>query len=224
MNQNILKIINQAIKNSDILIQKSEISVERTIELITQILEKSELINKEFDVILKELGTNIGSVEQNEKIYLEQFEIVKNKLDLIGNSLAIESSQFGTQGETLSNLADELLTLNNELSYNFDNISNNKGKNTQALTLILNNLNISNSNIIEIITFSKNIQNNLENTLEQILSLDKESTKHQKQIKEFWEILEGYYKSVLYIEEHEKRVLDANQKANAKIMEIFNFR
>jgi len=90
--------------------------------------------------------------------------------------------------------------------------------------LILNNLNISNSNIIEIITFSKNIQNNLENTLEQILSLDKESTKHQKQIKEFWEILEGYYKSVLYIEEHEKRVLDANQKANAKIMEIFNFR
>jgi hypothetical protein len=222
MNQNILKLINQAIKNSDILIQKSEISIKRTIELIVQIVEKSELINKEFDIILTKLETTIKNIEDNEKIYLEQFEIAKNKLELIGNSLAIESSQFGAQGETLSNLADELLTLNNELSYNFTVIKNNKGKNAQTLTLMLNNLNISYGNIIEIITFSKNIRNNLQNILEHILSLDQESTKHQKQIKEFWEILEEYYKSVLYIEDHEKKVLDINQKANAKIMEIYN--
>ena len=90
------------------------------------------------------------------------------------------------------------------------------------LSLMLKNLNLSYDNIIEIVTFSKNIRNNLQNILEHILSLDQESTKHQKQIKEFWDILEEYYKSVLYIEEHEKKVLDANQKANAKIMEIYN--
>jgi len=143
-------------------------------------------------------------------------------LDSIGNALAIEASQFGTQGDNLSNLADELLTLNNELSYNFTVITNNKGKNAQTLSLMLKNLNLSYDNIIEIVTFSKNIRNNLQNILEHILSLDQESTKHQKQIKEFWDILEEYYKSALYIEEHDKKVLDANQKANAKIMEIYN--
>ena len=165
---------------------------------------------------------NIKIIKANEEIYIQQFEITKNKLDSIGNALAIEASQFGTQGDNLSNLADELLTLNNELSYNFTVITNNKGKNAQTLSLMLKNLNLSYDNIIEIVTFSKNIRNNLQNILEHILSLDQESTKHQKQIKEFWDILEEYYKSVLYIEEHDKKVLDANQKANAKIMEIYN--
>jgi len=63
MNQNILKIINQAIKNSDILIQKSEVNVKRTIELIILIQEKSEIINQQFEIVLKNFKKILKSLK-----------------------------------------------------------------------------------------------------------------------------------------------------------------